>query len=97
MKTNDIVKAVLRIGLIAIFSLVMTVSAATAGGVARMTKEELKDIMDQPDTMILDVRAGRDWKSSEFKIKGAHRAGPSDFAQWAEKYPKDKTLVLYCA
>jgi rhodanese-related sulfurtransferase len=47
--------------------------------------------------MILDVRTGGDWKSSEFKIKGAVRANPYDFDKWAEVYPKNKTLVLYCA
>jgi rhodanese-related sulfurtransferase len=47
--------------------------------------------------MILDVRKGKDWKSSEFKIKGASRANPKELDKWAETYPKDKTFVLYCA
>ncbi len=62
-----------------------------------LTKEELKAKMDSSDVMILDVRKGKDWKSSEFKIKGASRANPKEIDKWAETYPKDKTFVLYCA
>ena len=62
-----------------------------------ITKEELKAQLGSPDIMILDVRTGKDWKSSEFKIKGAVRANPNDFDKWAETYPKDKKFVLYCA
>ena len=73
------------------------ISSSAAKDVPMMTKEELKAQLDNPDIMILDVREGRDWKSSEFKIKGASRANPKDFDTWAMTYPKDKTLVLYCA
>jgi len=70
---------------------------AWAAQVERTTKEALLTILDQADTVILDVRAGRDWNSSEFKIKGAHRADPGAFAAWAAQHPKSATLVLYCA
>lgn len=73
------------------------ISMSAAKDVPMMTKEELKAQLDNPDIMILDVREGRDWKSSEFKIKGARRADPNEFDKWAETYPKDKTLILYCA
>jgi hypothetical protein len=63
----------------------------------RMTKEELKAILDSPDLIILDVRGGRDWAESNSKIKGAIREEPNDVESWAKKYPKDKTLILYCA
>lgn len=62
-----------------------------------MTKEDLKEQLTDPDTYVLDVRTGRDWSSSEFKIKGAHRTDPGDYASWASKYPKTATVVLYCA
>ena len=62
-----------------------------------ITKEVLTAQLGSPDIMILDVRTGKDWKSSEFKIKGAVRANPNDFDKWAETYPKDKKFVLYCA
>lgn len=74
-----------------------TVQAIAASDVPRMTKEELKEMLDNSNLIILDMRAGKDWKSSEFLIKGAVRENPNDFDSWAMKYPKDKTLVLYCA
>jgi len=70
---------------------------AWAAQVERTTKEDLLGILDHTDTVVLDVRAGRDWNASEFKIKGAHRADPGEFSAWADKYPKSATLVLYCA
>ena len=62
-----------------------------------ITKEDLKAQLESPNLMILDVRAGKDWKSSEFKIKGAARANPEEFDKWADTYPKDKKYFLYCA
>jgi rhodanese-related sulfurtransferase len=47
--------------------------------------------------VLIDVRAGKDWTESDTKIKGAVREDPKEFSSWADKYPKDKTLVLYCA
>jgi rhodanese-related sulfurtransferase len=70
---------------------------AFAGSVATMDKETLKTMMDDADVVILDVRAGRDWKSSEFKIKGAVRANPGEFSAWGTQYAKDKKFILYCA
>lgn len=70
---------------------------AAADEVPRMTKEQLKALLNDPDVVILDVRTSRDWKGSEKKIKGAIRENPKGFESWAHKYPKDKTLVLYCA
>ena len=70
---------------------------AGAAQVERITKEDLLAILDQSDTVVLDVRAGRDWNASEFKIKGAQRIDPGAFDAWADKYPQSATLVLYCA
>lgn len=63
----------------------------------RMTKEELKAKLGASELVILDVRAGQDWEAGEGKIAGAVREDPEAFDQWAAKYPKEKTLVLYCA
>jgi rhodanese-related sulfurtransferase len=54
-------------------------------------------MMNNPDLVIIDVRTGRDWASSESKIKGAVREEPNKAESWADKYEKSKTLVLYCA
>jgi rhodanese-related sulfurtransferase len=80
-----------------LLTLLASPSLSAAADASLMTKEELKGQLGSPDIMILDVRSGKDWKSSEFKIKGAVRANPNDFDKWAETYPKDKKFVLYCA
>jgi len=38
-----------------------------------------------------------DWTGSDLKIRGAVREDPLAVDSWANKYPKDKTLVFYCA
>ncbi len=82
-----------------IATLIMAVLAVppAIAGVGLMTKEELKPMLDDPDLVILDVRRGKDWKSSEFKIKGATYVPSNKYADWAGAYPKTKKYVLYCA
>ena len=63
----------------------------------RMTGDQLKAILGNPDLLIIDVRYGKDWTDSDLKIIGAIREDPEAFDSWANKYPKDKTLVFYCA
>ena len=70
---------------------------AVAGSAPKMTKEELKPMLGDPDVVILDVRIGRDWKASEYKIEGAVRADYREVESVASRYGKDKTFVLYCA
>lgn len=74
----------------------MALSMGKEPEVPRMTKEELLPMLDRPDVVILDVRIGDEWKKSPWKIKGAVRENPEKGVQpVAEKYPKDKTYVLY--
>jgi rhodanese-related sulfurtransferase len=68
-----------------------------AGSVGLISKEELKADLGSDNVIILDVRAGRDWSTSEFKIPGAIRASGSDFGTWSDSYDKGKKIVLYCA
>jgi hypothetical protein len=66
--------------------------------VPRMTKEDLRSLLDNPEVIILDVRIADEWKRSDLKIKGAvHEDPEKDYKSWASKYPKDKTLVFYCS
>ena len=66
--------------------------------VPRMTKEELKSLLGNPDVAILDVRIAGEWKRGDLKIMGAVREDPEkDYRTLASKYPKDKTLVFYCS
>jgi amino acid transporter len=72
-------------------------SAAAAPEVPRMSKEELKAALGNNELVVIDVRVGKDWDASEIKIKGAVREDPKALDSWVARYPKDKTLVLYCA
>ena len=74
-----------------------TTPFAQSGEVPRMTKQALRAVMGQPDVVIVDVRLGREWTESDSKVKGAVREDPQSIPAWAGKYPKDKTLVFYCA
>ncbi len=80
------------------FTIILAVFANSSwsASVNKMTKEELKDILGNETASILDVRTGRDWSSSEYKIKGAERIDNNILTQ-TKKYPKNQTLVLYCA
>ena len=85
--------------LLTLFFLMVFGSASLAVGadVGIMSKDELKPMLGNEDVVVLDVRAGRDWSSSEFKIKGAERVEPGKVSSWAGNYDKNKTIVLYCA
>lgn len=82
------------LGLILVVNMAGPVSATSEGVI---TKEELLNVIDDPDLVIVDVRTGRDWRSSEFKIKGAVRANLSEFDKWISQQAKDKRYVTYCA
>jgi rhodanese-related sulfurtransferase len=83
--------------LIIFFMVGILTSFAKSPEALRMTKDELKAMLGSPDLVIIDVRYGKDWTESDVKIKGAVREDPEAFDSWAKKYPKDKTLVFYCA
>ncbi len=83
-------------GVIFIF-LIIGATLASSADAPRMTKETLKAMSGNPDLIILDVRLGNEWKESDLKIRGAVREDPENIVSWANKYSKDKTLVLYCA
>jgi rhodanese-related sulfurtransferase len=82
--------AVLSLGVV----LAMVVPAMSQE-VPRISKEDLKELLGKPDVVIVDVRTGSDWNDSTVKIKGAVREEPDKVDSWIEKYPRDKTLVLY--
>ncbi len=74
----------------------MTVAAESTDAVPRMTQQEAKSLLGNPEVVFIDVRAPRDWEASDSKIKGAVREDPSNTSSWADKYPKEKTLLFYC-
>jgi len=72
-------------------------ACAAAPEAPRIDKETVKGWLGNPQVVIVDVRAGDDWKDSKTKIKGAVRQDPKAVQTWAASLPKDKKIVLYCA
>ncbi len=62
-----------------------------------MSKDDLKAALGKSNVIVLDVRTDGDWDTSQWKVMGAVREEPNRVEDWMNKYPKDKTLVLYCA
>jgi rhodanese-related sulfurtransferase len=75
----------------------LSFQAIAIADVARITAEELKAKLGDPDVIILDVRRAGDWEASDQKIQGAAREDPEAVQSWAGNYPHEKTFVLYCA
>jgi len=91
-------KLILFVAVVTVFALAAVfASSAAAQDVKRMSIEELKGMLGNPDLVIIDARRDGDWKSSTVKVKGAVREDPEKVDTWMSKYPKDKTLVFYCA
>jgi rhodanese-related sulfurtransferase len=86
-----------------VLSTVLMVLIALVGGVARaddthaMTKEQLLPLLGKSDVIIIDVSSNEGWEARDRKIPGALREEPMKFDSWKKKYPKDKTIVLYCS
>ncbi len=72
-------------------------SAAFSQEPPKISKEELKTMLGDPNVIILDVRIYDEWKASDKKIQGATWKNPEKIGSWLKQYPKDKTLVFYCS
>ncbi len=86
--------------IVTMFLFASSLAAAFAAEVPRMSKEELKAVMGSGEVVIMDTRSGKDWKSSEFKIKGAIRTAADTIDEWLPNITKkneSKKLVIYCA
>jgi hypothetical protein len=79
------------------FAIALLVSSFACATAPRITKEELKAMLENPRVVIADDRSGSDWTASEYKIKGAIRVAPGEEETWAARYPKDEMIVFYCA
>ncbi len=96
VKANKEENNEMRRDLAAALAFVLILSCmAMADEVPRISREEVKEMLDNPDMIIIDVRTDSSWHGSELKIKGAVREDPSDVTSWMDKYSKDKTLVFY--
>lgn len=60
----------------------------------RMSKEEVLARIDDPDTVLIDVR--KDKKEAKRKIKNAVLEEPEGVHCWSNKYGDERALILYC-
>jgi rhodanese-related sulfurtransferase len=87
----------MTLGLAFMLLIAFTMPTYGAEDVPRISTEQLKDILDNPDLALLDVRTEEDWGKSDRKIVGAVRVDPDDVSSWAGDYIKDQKIILYCA
>ena len=71
------------------------VSSAASVEVPRISIEQTKKMIADPNVVIIDVRTAKTWWKSPTKILNAVREELGSVKQWAGKYPKDKTLIFY--
>ncbi|MER3427243.1 MAG: hypothetical protein C4334_03945 [Pyrinomonas sp.] len=65
--------------------------------VERIAVEELKEkIAKGEPVVILDVRAGAAYDSSDQTIKGARRIAPDEIEKRLSELPKDREIVTFC-
>lgn len=74
-----------------------TAATAASTGIPRISIEQANQVYGNPDVIFIDVRTAASWWRSTSKIAQAIREDPKAVAQWAPKYAKSKTLILYCA
>jgi hypothetical protein len=72
-----------------------TVVSAASIEVPRISIEQTKQMLTDPEVLIIDVRTAKSWWKSPTKILNAVREELGSVEQWAGKYPKDKTLIFY--
>ena len=63
--------------------------------IPRITKERLKEMLGKPDLVIIDARVVEQWKYSDQLIPGAVHEDPLTVNIWAQKYSKNKKMVIY--
>jgi len=63
--------------------------------VPRITKEQLKEMLGKPDVAIIDARPVEQWKYSDQIIPGTVHEDPLSIQSWAQKYDKNKKIVVY--
>jgi len=65
--------------------------------IPRISVHQVKQRLGDSQIVIIDVRKARNWWRSSSKIPTSIREDPNTANQWFNNYPKDKTLIFYCA
>ncbi len=77
--------------------IVLVYGVARADDTHALTKEQLLPLLGKSNVIIIDVSSNEGWEARDKKIPGALREEPMKFESWMNKYPKDKTIILYCS
>jgi hypothetical protein len=88
----------LVLGLLAVLtfcSVLLPAQAAAADDVPRISKEEAKALLGNPNVVFLDARVDKTWKESSRKILGAVRVDLFDLETQAANFGKDATFIVY--
>ena len=93
---NSIAAAGLIIALMAGILFYRSAASADSIEVPRISIERVRQMLADPDVVIIDVRTAKTWWRSPSKIENAVREDPGSLEHWAENYPKDKSLIFYC-
>jgi hypothetical protein len=94
---NLVAATVLIIVLVAGIILCRTAASAASIEVPRISIELTKQMLTNPEVVIIDVRTAKAWWRSPSKIENAVREELGSLERWADKYPKNKTLIFYCS
>jgi hypothetical protein len=86
-----------RLAFAAGVAMALLVSSFACATAPRITKDELRAALGNPEVIVADDRSDGDWTSSEYKINGAIRVAPGEEEAWAARYPKDTMIVFYCS
>jgi hypothetical protein len=78
-----------------IFSWIPLPAAADYTNVPGISIHKVKELLNNSDVVVIDVRKYRNWWRSTKKILSAVREDPSKVDQWAPKYLKSKSLIFY--
>ncbi len=70
-------------------------ASASSEEIPKMSKEEARPLLERSEITVIDVRQPHHLEASDSKIPGAIREDPQKISSWADKYPKDKALLLY--
>ena len=74
-----------------------SLNANGTAAVPRISVDDAKNLLGQPDVVIIDVRTNKQWWRSTRKILSAVREDPSKVSQWHEKYSESQILIFYCS
>jgi hypothetical protein len=72
-------------------------ASAASIEIPRISIERTKQMLTSTDVIVIDVRTAKTWWRSANKIENSVREDPGSLENWADKYPKNKTLIFYCS